>query len=173
MMFSFREKLNRKTVVRAAIPVLAMALIASVVVGRERPTDVQPQPASRIPARVDSRAAVEQDLDLSKLHREVAEAKIDAANDPFARHGFGAPAQAQGSAPQPASAPTLPFRYLGKAIEDGKLTVFLMKGNDSYAVHSKQALDEQYRVDKVTETEVVFTYLPLKQKQTLDIPTIQ
>jgi len=83
-----------------------------------------------------------------------------------------APAAAA-QAPAAHSAPQLPFRYLGKAIEDGKLTVFLMKGNDSYAVHSKQALDNEYRVDKVTETQVVFTYVPLKQKQTLDIPVTQ
>jgi hypothetical protein len=168
----FKTRITRRTLVRAGIPVLALALIASVTVGRERPSEVTPEPAARA-ARVDSRAAVEQDLDLSKLHREIAEAKVEPGNDPFARRSFGAPVQQGAEQPQAApSAPALPFRYLGKAIEDGKLTVFLMKGNDSYSVHSKQALDEQYRVDKVTETQVVFTYLPLKQKQTLDIPAV-
>ncbi len=158
------------------IPVLASILVGSVVVGRERPPDAQPQPASRLNAKVDSRAAVEQDLDLSKLHREVAEAKVDPEHDPFARRSFGRSSDGgqAAAAPAPAapSVPQLPFRYLGKAIEDGKLTVFLMKGNDSYAVHSKQALDDEYRVDKVTETQVVFTYLPLKTKQVLDIPAV-
>src|SRR5205085_1654459 len=140
--------------------------------GRERPSAVVAEPAARIPARVDSRAALEQDLDISKLHREVAEAKIEAGNDPFARRSFGAPAQAAAQAQAPAGPPALPFRYLGKAIEDGKLSVFLMKGNDSFSVHSKQAIDQQYRVDKVTETQVTFTYLPLNQKQTLDIPAV-
>jgi hypothetical protein len=158
--------------VRLALPVLALGLIASVVVGRERPSAVPPEPAARVPARVDARAALEQDLDLSKLHRQVAEAKVDGA-DPFARRSFApaAPA-AQEAAPRQPVAPELPFRYLGKAIEDGKLTVFLMKGNDSYAVHSKQALDNEYRVDKVTESQVVFTYLPMKTRQVLDIPAV-
>jgi len=103
----------------------------------------------------------------------VAEAKIEPANDPFARRSFSPAGQPQqASAPQAPGAPALPFRYLGKAIEDGKLTVFLMKGNDSYSVQSKQALDNEYRVDRVTETQVTFTYLPLKQKQTLDIPAV-
>jgi len=158
--------------VRAGIPVLALALIASVVVGRERPSEVAAEPAARIPARVDSRAALEQDLDLSKLHREVAEVKVEPGADPFARRSFGSPAAAAAGPQAPAGAPALPFRYLGKAIEDGKLTVFLMRGNDSFSVSSKQALDEQYRVDKVTETQVTFTHLPSKQKQTLDIPAV-
>jgi len=172
MKLPLKGRISRRTVVRASIPVLALALIASVVVGRERPTEVTPEPA-RAPVRIDSRAALDQDLDLSKLHREIAEAKVEPANDPFARRSFGPAGQPQAAAPQAPTAPQLPFRYLGKAIEDGKLTVFLMKGNDSYAVHSKQALDNEYRVDKVTETQVVFTYVPLKQKQTLDIPVTQ
>lgn len=166
-------KLSGRQVLKAGIPVLASVLVVSVVVGRERPSDAQPQPASRINARVDSRAAVEQDLDLSKLHRQVAEAKVDPEHDPFARRSFGSPQAASPQAPAAPTVPQLPFRYLGKAIEDGKLTVFLMKGNDSYAVHSKQALDDEYRVDKVTETQVVFTYLPMKTKQVLDIPAVQ
>jgi hypothetical protein len=164
---------SKRQIIRAGIPVLAMALIASVVVGRERPSNAVAEPATRIPARVDSRAAIEQDLDLSKLHREVAEAKVEPGHDPFARRSFGAGGAPASAAPQPPSAPVLPFRYLGKAIEDGKLSVFLMKGNDSFSVHARQKLDDEYRVDKVTETQVVFTYLPLKTQQVLDIPAVQ
>lgn len=168
-------RIERRTVLRAAIPVLATVLVASVTVGRERPAEAPAEPASRLNARVDARAAVEQDLDLSKLHRQVAEAKVDPERDPFARRSFGGRAEvaSRGSAAPAASGPPpLPFRYMGKAIEDGKLSVFLMRGNDSYSVHSKQALDDQYRVDKVTESQVTFTYLPLKAKQTLDIPAV-
>ena len=175
MRTSFKYKIGKGTLVRAAIPVLATVLVASVTVGRERPVDAPAEPASRLNARVDARAAVEQDLDLSRLHRQVAEAEVDPEHDPFARRSFGGRGEAasRGSAaPVPSGPPPLPFRYMGKAIEDGKLSVFLMRGNDSYSVHSKQALDEQYRVDKVTETQVVFTYLPLKAKQTLDIPAV-
>ena len=172
MKLSLPKNISRRQIVRGAIPVLVLALLASVVVGRERPSDSAPAPAARLDTRIDSRAAAEQDLDLSALHRQVDEAKVDPAKDPFARHSFGAPAGAPAQAAAPASAPPLPFRYLGKAIEDGKLSVFLMRGNDSFSISAKQAIDHEYRVDKVTETQVVFTYLPLKTRQTLDIPAV-
>jgi hypothetical protein len=174
MNLPFKGRLTRRTALRAGLAVLACALVASVVVGRERPSEAQPGPASRLPGRVDVRAALEQDLDLSRLHREVAAApKAGEVPDPFGKKSFGA-AAASGArvAAAPSGAPPLPFRYLGKAIEDGQLSVFLMRGNDSYTLHGRQALDDEYRVDKVTETQVVFTYLPLKTKQTLDIPAV-
>ncbi len=162
-------RLSRRKLARIALPIVALALIASVGLGRERPSLSPRPPAARLEARVDSRAALQQDLDLSALHRRVAEAKVDPAKDPFAKRSF----EAKGPvARAPRTAPPLPFVYLGKEIEDGKLSVFLMRGNDSYSVHSKQRLDSEYRVDKVTETQVTFTYLPLKTKQTLDIPAV-
>ena len=168
---SLRERFSRRDAVRFGIPVLALALIASVVAGKEKAAEPQVQPASRIDSRVQ---ASEQDLDLSKLFRAGEEAKTEAASDPFARRSFAPAGQAAqaAAAPAAATAPPLPFRYLGKAIEDGQLSVFLARGDDSYSVHAKQKLDEQYRVDKVTGNSVTFTYLPLNQKQTLDIPAV-
>jgi hypothetical protein len=74
------------------------------------------------------------------------------------------------------TAPPLPFRYLGKMIEDGELQVFLARGEESYTLREGQKkgqkVDEQYRVDKVTGNQVTFTYLPLKIQQTLEIPAV-
>ena len=54
--------------------------------------------------------------------------------------------------------------------------VFLARGEESYSLHAGQKkgqkVDEQYRVDKVTENRVTFTYLPLKIQQTLEIPAV-
>ena len=50
--------------------------------------------------------------------------------------------------------------------------MFLARGEDSFSVHGGQKLDAEYRVDKVSETAVTFTYLPMKTKQTLDIPAV-
>jgi acyl transferase domain-containing protein len=161
---SLRERLSRKDLARFGIPVMTLALVASVVAGREKPSEAVP------PVAAPELRASEPELDLSQLFRVPQEAKIDAANDPFGRRSF-APAQ-QAGAPQTAAAPAvppLPFKYLGKAIEDGKLSVFLARGAESYSVQSKQKLDEQYRVDKVTESNVTFTYLPMNQKQVLEI----
>lgn len=181
-LFSFGKSLpgrfSRKDIARVAVPVLALGLIASVVTGRERPATSAAEPAARIDTRLQaSPRAEEMDLDLSKLARGAEETKPEDARpvDPFARRSFSprepGPQAAHAPAAAP-SAPPLPFVYLGKAIEDGKLEVFLSRGDKSYSVHAKQKLDDEYRIDKVTETSITFTYLPLKTRQTLDIPAV-
>jgi len=135
-----------------------LALLASVVAGRERPASIAAEPATRIDARVD--------IDLSRLERAAPGAAPGA--DPFAPKSF-APAQAQPQAARARpEAPALPFRYLGKLIEDGKLSVFLANGAESLSVAAGDRIGD-YRVDKVTESEVQFTYLPLKTKQSLPL----
>ena len=169
--FSF----TKREAFKLAIPVLALVLVASVVTGREKPAAVSPEPVKRLNAKIEVSDA---DLDVERLKRpEREEGRIATAADPFARRSF-APAQearaAEAAPPAAAQAPELPFKYLGKVIEDGKLSVFLSRGDDSYSLQSgkRHKLDDQYRVDKVTETQVVFTYLPMKTQQTLDIPAV-
>lgn len=158
------KKLLGKYARRDVIIVIGiLALLASVVTGREKP-------AVELVLEKSSAPVVE-DIDISKLHRPES---TKPATDPFAQKSFAAPAaQAQGNpVPEKPSAPALPFKYLGKAIEDGKLEVFLARGDDSYSVRAGQKIDD-YRVDKVTEKSITFTYLPMKTKQTLDIPEVQ
>lgn len=164
----FKKPLAKKDLARIGLPVVALALVASVVVGRERPAgpvvDAAPRAQQRIAA---------EDLDLSKLFRTEEGQENRPAVDPFARRSFAPQQAADGpTASAKPAAPPLPFRYVGKAIEDGKLAVFLQRGEDSYSVQRGQKLDDEYRVDQVSETKVVFTYLPLKTKQTLDIPAV-
>ena len=165
-----RKKFSKKDLLRVGAPVAALALVASVVVGRERPAGPIVEPVKQ----ADTRIRVSEDLDLTNMFRNQNDDSQPAV-DPFARRSF-APQQDHAAAPEkPASAPTappLPFRYVGKAIEDGKLAVFLQRGEDSYSVSKGQKLDNEYRVDRVSETKVVFTYLPLKTKQVLDIPAV-
>jgi len=171
---------SKREVVRLAIPVLALVLVASVVTGREKPASVQPEAASHLQKRISSEKQVsDADLDLELLKRpQREEGKVGTAGDPFARNSFAPPQQqaaAQPAAqPQAPQLPELPFKYLGKVIEDGKLSVFLARGDDSFSLQAgkKQKLDEQYRVDKVTESAVTFTYLPMNARQTLDIPAV-
>ena len=139
-----------------------LALLASVVAGRERPASVAAEPAARIDSRVQLG-----DLDLSKLERAAPGTAPGA--DPFAPKSFAPPRAAQqAAAPAKPEAPALPFRYLGKLIEDGKLSVFLASGGESLTVTAGSKIGD-YRVDKVTESEVQFTYLPLKTKQSLPL----
>jgi hypothetical protein len=165
--------LSRREAIKLAIPVLALVLVASVVTGREKPSSVPPEPARKMNTRIEVSDA---DLDLERLKRPEREEKVAAAADPFARRSFAPQQEARPEAPQAPVAPQvppLPFTYLGKVIDDGKLSVFLARGEDSFSVSGKTKIGGEYRVDKVTETAVVFTYLPMNARQTLDIPVAQ
>lgn len=136
------------------LAVTVLALLASVVAGRERPS---------ITAISETAA---QTIDLSRLER--AAPGTAPAADPFAPKDFTPRQAQQAAAPAKPEAPPLPFRYLGKLIEDGKLSVFLANGEESLAVTAGARIGD-YRVDKVTEHEVQFTYMPLKTKQSLPL----
>jgi hypothetical protein len=146
----------------AAIAVVGA--LASVVAGREQPSSIV-EPAA---PRIDTRLQVNADIDLAKLDERAAEgAKVDA----FAPRNFSPviPPQAGASAGKAKrELPPLPFRYLGKMVEDGKLSVFLANGDESITVKAGQRIGD-YRVDKITEAEVRFTYLPLKTQQSLPL----
>jgi hypothetical protein len=144
---------------RAVLTVTILGLVASVVAGRERPVQVV-EPAARIDTRIRPSA---EEIDLSNLER--AENPAPAA-DPFASRSFAGP-QAAAKPAKPA-APELPFRYVGKIIENGRLSVFLSRGEESLSVKAGQTIGE-YRVESVTESEITFTYLPLKTRQTLPL----
>jgi hypothetical protein len=119
--------------------------------------------------KVDTRLHVRDDIDLAKLESRLGE---DAKVDPFAPRNFGSAAAPQASAPAagPAvrQAPALPFRYIGKMIDNGQLAVFLQNGAESYTAMEGERVGD-YRIDKITENEIRFTYLPMKTKQTLPL----
>lgn len=96
------------------------------------------------------------------------------AIDPFAARNWQALVQeeARRSAPPPPpppppQAPRLPFTVFGKAVEDGKVTVFLARGENNYVVREGATLDGTYRVERIDERVIVFTYLPLGTRQEL------
>lgn len=71
--------------------------------------------------------------------------------------------------PPPPKPPPLPFKYLGRWVDDGRLTVFLVQGEQPVPVQLGQVLPGNWRVDEITERTVVFTYLPLDMQSTLGI----
>ncbi|OGA78197.1 MAG: hypothetical protein A3G81_31250 [Betaproteobacteria bacterium RIFCSPLOWO2_12_FULL_65_14] len=149
---------------RATLGVLALVLVASVVTGREKPSAAAPQPVERIETRVE----VVADIDLSKLERSAAQAP---RIDPFARASFARPAPqvlASAEPPQPV-APPLPFRYMGRLTENGKTEVFVLRGEDIVSIAPGQKIDADYRVERITETAISMTYLPLKTRQSLEL----
>jgi len=71
--------------------------------------------------------------------------------------------------PPPPASPPLPFKYLGRWVDDGRLTVFLVQGDKPIPVEPGQVLPGNWRVDEITVRSVVFTYLPLDMQSTLGI----
>ncbi len=65
--------------------------------------------------------------------------------------------------------PPLPYRYLGKLQEQGRLVVFLDNNTRPIPIKGGEVLDGQWRVDEVTPRMVRFTYIPLAQTATLNI----
>ena len=161
MKFAFKGEFPKRT----AGVVVVLALLATVVAGREKPSIPAIEPAAKIQTKIEA----SEDIDVEKLVRKESEGT---KADPFAARTFAPAAAAGPQAPEKPTAPPLPFTYLGKAIENGKLSVFLARGEDSYSVEAGTKIDAEYRVDKVSETAVTFLYLPLKTKQTLDIPAV-
>jgi hypothetical protein len=159
--------MKRFALKRGALVVLALAAVVGVVTGREKPA-VELMEA-KAPRSEPSVAAL--DINLDKLHRPETGAPL---NDPFARNSFApapAPQQQEAAAPPPApSAPALPFRYFGKLIEKGKTEVYVMRGDELISIAAGSQLDNEYRVEGISDTAIEFTYLPLKTRQSMELP---
>jgi hypothetical protein len=158
-----------KPIVKKSLAAIAAAgALASVVAGRERPSIDVVQPAARIETRMQGA----DDIDLARLEQRAGEAARETQGaDPFAPRNFSpiVPAQAQASrAKEKPVPPPLPFRYIGKLLDGDKLAIFLSRGDESLSVAAGDTVGE-YRVDRITDTEISFTYLPLKTKQSLPL----
>jgi hypothetical protein len=69
--------------------------------------------------------------------------------------------------PPPPQAPPVPFTYLGKLVEDGKATVFLVQGDRNLIAREGETVAGGWRVDEIGEQSMTFTYESLKQQRTL------
>jgi len=148
------------TVKKVLAGIAALGALASVVAGRE-----QPAFAPAAAPQVDTRLQVSDGIDLTKLESRVDEgAKLDA----FAPKNFSPSVPAQAGPSAKREAPALPFRYIGKMVDNGRLAVFLQNGADSFTVTEGERVGD-YHVDQITDAEIRFTYLPMKTKQTLPL----
>lgn len=150
---------------RALVVVVVLAAVAGVVTGREKPTvelmrEKRPDPAA---------ATVGADIDLARLER--GESSLPQV-DPFAPRSFGRPKAASSAAPARPAPPPLPFAYIGKVIENGKQEIYVSRGDELVSIARGQKIGTEYRVEAITDSSITFTYLPMKTKQTLDIPAV-
>jgi hypothetical protein len=167
-----------------------LALLAIVYAGPARDV-VQPRgAASPAPAEPHDRAepqpsvsapAVVNDPDLARARERLqSRERPEPIRDAFAPRSWAPaqveppPAPAQAAPPPPAPvAPPLPFRYLGQLSEQGRTVVFLARGEAPVAGSVGEVLDGTYRIERIADTAVEFTYLPLNERQVLQVGGVQ
>ena len=107
-------------------------------------------------------------VDLERLSQRTA--RRTATGDPFESRGWTAPREKPREVvaePEPERAPPLPFKYLGRWSERGRVAVVLGRDARHYIAAVDEVLDGTYRVDAIETNRVVLTYLPLGTRQTL------
>ncbi|MGE8323360.1 MAG: hypothetical protein ACN6OX_09780 [Pseudomonas sp.] len=67
------------------------------------------------------------------------------------------------------TAPALPFQFIGRMGERDDLQIFLQSGEKLYVVRQGDVIDDTYRLDRVSASELSLVYLPLHQSQTLSV----
>lgn len=85
--------------------------------------------------------------------------------DPFRRKSwYVAPPPPPPAKPK---APPLPFQYLGQLHENGEQRVFINHQGRHLVIKAGDVIGGMYAVETVTAGQVVFVYLPLREKQVL------
>jgi len=76
--------------------------------------------------------------------------------------------------PEPPRAPPLPLRYMGQ-INDGNggVTYFLLRGTATLSVSVGDTIDNTYRLDSAEGGALQFTFLPLRERQSLHFGVAQ
>lgn len=83
----------------------------------------------------------------------------------FAQRSWLPPAPPPAKPPAP-QAPPLPFKYLGKMIEGDKILAFVGQGPMTHLLH-KGSVVMGYKVEEISETDMLLVYQPLNEKQRL------
>jgi len=71
--------------------------------------------------------------------------------------------------PAPPPPPPMPYRFAGKLLHNGKLQVFLSKGDGAIPISDGQVLDGIYRIEAIEDTQITLTYLPLTHKEIIPV----
>lgn len=69
--------------------------------------------------------------------------------------------------PPPPTAPPMPFSYLGRYEEAGRLIILLVRGERIYTVSQGEVIESTYRVERLAGGWLEMTYLPLNIKQSI------
>lgn len=77
------------------------------------------------------------------------------------------PAKVEPEPVQAPMAPALPLKFIGRMIDDSEIVIFLSWNGKQYTVKKNDTLENTYRIDDITQTEVSITHLPTNTVQTL------
>jgi len=66
-------------------------------------------------------------------------------------------------------APALPFQFVGRLDDRDDQQVFLQSGEKLYVVRRGDVIDDTYRIEQSSATELSLVYLPLHLSQTLSV----
>lgn len=154
--------------------ILGGALAVTLVLASwQEPHDEGPAAVVEVASR--SRATVRHDtppvllaMSINSLQRGGGDQEADMeVKDIFGRQSWFVPPPPP--KPAPPAPPPLPFKYLGKVIDDAKVTVFVMQGDRNYAVKTGDVINGTYRVDVIAPPMMTLTFLPLGMQQSLEI----
>ncbi|MNR57384.1 hypothetical protein D3C85_1781530 [compost metagenome] len=67
------------------------------------------------------------------------------------------------------TAPALPFQFVGRLDDRDDQQVFLQSGEKLYVVRRGDVIDDLYRIEQISATELSLVYLPLHLSQTLSV----
>lgn len=68
------------------------------------------------------------------------------------------------------TAPPMPYAFMGSYRgDDGRLIIFLTRGDRVYSVAQGDVLEGTYRVEEVASGQLILNYLPLNIRQTMSI----
>ena len=136
-----------------AATVLAVFLLPDENPGNGTPTQAAPRTASGVTPRA----------------AEVRKAFSSDTGDLFAPRSWRPqPPPVEAAAPPVPQPPPMPYTYTGRMEERGRTVLFLSRQQRVVLAREGETLDGTYRVDRITPWSVDFTYLPLKQKQSLN-----
>jgi hypothetical protein len=74
--------------------------------------------------------------------------------------------------PKP-TAPPFPYAFMGALRDGSEPTLFLSNGERVLVVKADQTVDGAYHIDKISDSQLIVTYLPLHQQQTIVFGTTQ
>ena len=71
------------------------------------------------------------------------------------------------------TAPPVPFTYIGKYMEDGKLVVYLGYAGKNLIVKTGDVIQQIYKIEDIKPPLLTLTYLPMDIKQSIQIGELQ